>query len=105
VFIDNVGELGYGLNSIESMMMGIPTAVEIMPDFADFLQQRCAGEPHPFYNVRRASLESDMRNLLQDSNHWQERGERGRIWAERYHGLQNVVQKYVKRIQEEFFVP
>jgi hypothetical protein len=99
VFIDQVGELGYGVNSIESLMMGIPTAVEIMPDFADFLQQRCAGEEHPFYNVRRISLENDLRNLLQDSNHWQKRGERGRIWSARYHNIANIVQQYLQQIQ------
>jgi hypothetical protein len=98
VFIDNVGELGYGLNSIESLMMEIPTAVEIMPDFADFLSIRCAGEGHPFYNVRRASLEDDVRRLFLDTEHWQERGKRGQIWSRQYHSLPAVVQHYLGKV-------
>jgi hypothetical protein len=105
VFIDNVGEIGYGLNSIESLMMGIPTAVEIMPDFADFLHLRCAGEDHPFYNVRRASLESDLRHLFHNTADWFERGRRGQIWATKYHGLHNVVHTYIQHVQEVLASP
>jgi hypothetical protein len=95
VFIDQIGEIGYGVNSIESLMMGIPTAVEIMPDFADFLQKQCNGEPHPFYNIRRAALVEDLRAMLQQKEHWQERGKQGNIWAARHHSLQSVVATYL----------
>jgi hypothetical protein len=102
VFIDQIGELGYGTNSIESLMMGIPTAVEIMPDFGDFLQQQCTGEPHPFYNLRRTSLVEDLREILQQQSEWKERGNAGRIWAARYHSPTRIVQQYMKYFTENF---
>jgi hypothetical protein len=99
LFIDTVGEIGYGLNSIESLMMGIPTAVEIMPDFAEFLQEQCGGEPHPFYNVRRASLEDDIREVIQQKEHWLERGKQGYGWALRYHDIRSVADAYLPKVE------
>lgn len=96
VFIDQIGELGYGTNSIESLAMGIPTAVEIMSDFDSFLQGQYSGEKHPFYNVRRASLTDDIRFMLNDFKNWAKRGNAGKIWAERHHSITQVVTQYMR---------
>ncbi len=60
LFIDQTGELGYGVNSLEALAMGIPTAVELMDDFDAFLQ------PHPFLRLRGESLESDLERFIGD---------------------------------------
>lgn len=94
VFIDSIGEIGYGVNSIESLLMGIPTAVEIMPDFALFLQEQCKGETHPFWNIRRATLREDIRALLLAQDKWSSMGQYGAAWAARYHSVESVVARY-----------
>ncbi len=97
-FIDSIGEIGYGVNSIESLLMGIPTAVEIMPDFALFLQEQCAGEAHPFFNIRRANLREDIRAMLLARQNWSGVGEYGASWAARHHSLQGVVARYMQSV-------
>jgi hypothetical protein len=97
VFIDQIGELGYGVNALESLAMGIPTAVELMPDFERFLEQHC-GEPHPFSRLRRASLEADLRDILRNMSNWQALGTTGEAWVRRHHGVQGVVESYLRRV-------
>lgn len=98
LFIDQIGELGYGVNSLESLAMGIPTAVELMPDFEGFLQKQC-GEAHPFYPLRRATLHEDLRAILTDTNNWQQQGSIGKAWTERHHATRAVVETYLGEIE------
>ena len=88
-FIDQVGELGYGLNSVESLGLGIPTAVELMPDFESFL-----GE-HPFYNIKRESLYEDLKFALNDIHNWANKSESGFKWVQEKHSVPRVVEKYL----------
>lgn len=98
LFIDQIGELGYGVNSLESLAMGIPTAVELMPDFEHFLEKQC-GEAHPFYSLRRATLQEDLRAILTDRNNWQQQGSVGRAWTEQHHAVRAVVETYLGKIE------
>ncbi|MCU0427900.1 MAG: hypothetical protein MUF71_19995 [Candidatus Kapabacteria bacterium] len=98
-FIDQIGELGYGVNSIESLIMGVPTAVELMPDFEQFLEQYC-GEKHPFYLCRKATLEEDLRAMLRDSSVWEMRGNQGKAWAEKHHSVRSVADVILQRATE-----
>ncbi len=99
LFIDQIGELGYGMNSLESLAMGIPTAAEFMPDFERFLENRPGGEAHPFYNIRRTRLDEDLRFVLSDINQWQNRGKKGKEWVKRHHATEAVVNTYLGRIR------
>ncbi len=99
VFIDQIGELGYGVNALESLAMGIPTAVELMPDFEQFLEQHC-GEPHPFALLRRTSLEADLRDILQNMSNWKSQGTIGQAWVRRHHSIHRIVGVYLGRIEE-----
>lgn len=98
LFIDQIGELGYGVNSLESLAMGIPTAVELMPDFEHFLEKQC-GEAHPFYSLRRATLQEDLWAILTDRNNWQQQGSVGRAWTEQHHAVRAVVETYLGKIE------
>jgi hypothetical protein len=100
LFVDQIGELGYGVNSIESLVMGIPTATEILPDFHCFLCERCGEEP-PFYQLTRARLQEDFRAIFADISRWQEKGAHGKRWAQQYHAVQGVVDEYLPKEGEK----
>ncbi len=99
IFIDQIGELGYGLNSVESAWMGIPTCVELMPDFEQYLAEKC-GEPHPFYNIRRSSLIDDLRRVFEEKSKWMEHGKRSMEWVMKYHSIKKVSDIYLGRLEE-----
>ncbi|MBL7992757.1 MAG: hypothetical protein JNN25_15080 [Candidatus Kapabacteria bacterium] len=99
LFIDQIGELGYGVNSLESLAMGIPTAVELMPDFERFLENHSGDEAHPFYTIRRARLDEDVRFVLSDIQQWQNRGRKGKEWVKRHHATEAVVDTYLECIR------
>lgn len=98
LFIDQIGELGYGLNSVESAWMGIPTCVEILPDFEEFLKNKC-GEEIPFYNIRRSNLVDDMRRVLDERTYWPRRGSESAAWVQKRHSVESVAGTYLTRIE------
>ena len=53
IFIDQIGDKGgwgYGMNSIESLSMGICTLTEMNQSYEDFISD------HPFVNINEKSL-------------------------------------------------
>jgi hypothetical protein len=94
LFIDQIGELGYGLNSVESAWMGIPTCVELLPDFEKFLNGKCGGNA-PLLNVRRNSLEEDLRKILADRESWERYGNESAAWARKVHSVGSVADAYL----------
>lgn len=87
VFIDNLGELGYGVNAIESLALGVCTCTSLMPEF--LAQHR----DHPFVEITASNLMAQLRQLCREPS-WRERQRaRGRQWAERHHGSENVVRQ------------
>ena len=103
LFIDQIGELGYGVNSIESLFMGIPTAVEILPDFRRFLEKRCGEEP-PFYHISRANLLEDFRAIFADMPRWSDKGAHGERWTRAHHNVQAVVDDYLPKEGEKLHI-
>lgn len=99
LFIDQIGELGYGLNAVESLHMGIPTCVELLPDFEKFLQDKCGGTL-PFYNIRRATLYEDIRAVLQHRSTWQHQSQQSIAWVSTYHSVGAVADRYMARIED-----
>lgn len=79
IFVDTVGELGYGINSLEALAMGIPTAVEILPDFEQVL-----GE-HPFINISSDIVAERLIPFIESAELRQELGKKGKRWVETYH--------------------
>ena len=79
IFIDQIGELGYGISGLEALAMGIPTIVEIQPDFERFLGK------HPFVNADRNFLEKAVEKLIADKNLRDEIGEFGKNWVKEVH--------------------
>lgn len=56
--IDQLTDLGYGLNAVEALGMGIPVMTQLEPDFAALLGD------HPILHVTAETLESRLREWL-----------------------------------------
>ena len=79
LFVETIGELGYGISALEALAMGIPTACQILPDFEHLL-----GE-HPFINVDATSIAAKLEPFIQSAELRKDRGEKSRNWVENRH--------------------
>ncbi|MFQ5648317.1 MAG: glycosyltransferase [bacterium] len=87
IFVDQLGDLGYGLNSLESLAMGIPTCSCLARGF------EASYSDHPFVLVNESNLEDKLVELIQSPSLRQELGRRGRAWVEKHHNSVEVVTK------------
>jgi hypothetical protein len=94
LFIDQIGELGYGVSSLEALSLGVPTAVELLPDFEEAL-----GE-HPFFVLRGESLVEDLDRIIQTVQNDEYLSENGVEWVRNVHSTHSVVTKYLQKIND-----
>ncbi len=90
IFIDQIGDLGYGINSLEALSMGIPSCSCLVPGFAE------AYPDHPFVVVNKDNLKSELLRLIHDAKRRKELGLKGRAWVEKYHDSTKIVQSIHK---------
>lgn len=83
--IANLGGLGYGVNSLETLSMGIPTCTNLTPEYEAFIPD------HPFILVDAHNLKTRIEFLAAHPEFRAEKGREGRAWVERVHGAHNVV--------------
>lgn len=87
VFIDQIGNLGYGMNGIEALAMGIPTCSSLAPGFSETYPD------HPFVEVNSDNLKDVLIKLIQNPKLRKEKGEQGRSWVRQVHEPKSVVEK------------
>lgn len=87
VFVDQLGDLGYGMNGIEALAMGIPACSSLAPGF------RNAYPDHPFLEVQAETLEAALIRLIEDTDFREKKGREGRRWVRRVHESVAVVRK------------
>jgi hypothetical protein len=93
LFVDQIGELGYGVSGLEAMAMGIPAAAEILPDFEAVLAD------HPIINVSAESIAETLTPFLKSENLRRERGEKSRAWVARNHDPVAVASKILNALR------
>lgn len=90
IFIDQIGDRGgwgYGMNSVESLSMGICTLTEINDQYHNFIPD------HPFVNINQHNLEKTLRNLCQNKQIITKKGQDGRRWVVDHHDIKQVAEK------------
>ena len=90
IFIDQVGGLGgwgYGMNSVESLSMGICTLTEMNEDYKAFIPD------HPFVPVESGSITKVLTELIQNKKKIVEFGQKSRVWVKKYHDVKQVSKK------------
>ena len=87
LFIDQIGNLGYGINSIESLGMGIVTCSGLAPGFSSMFRG------HPFIEIDRNSIKDNIRNIINNNEKRADLEERSASWVRSIHNSSTVVQK------------
>ncbi len=89
IFIDQIGDLGgwgYGMNSVESLSMGICTLNTIQEGMIDLLGN------HPFVNVDDKILGTILRELVRHPMQIKSLGEKGKQWVSQKHNYLSVTE-------------
>jgi hypothetical protein len=92
--IGNRGGTGYGMNSLETLSLGIPTVTEFTPEFAGFLPD------HPFVLVTEDTLQSKLELLISDPDLRRRKALEGRRFVEKYHRAETVVSSIYAMYEE-----
>ena len=90
IFIDQIGDKGgwgYGMNSVESLSMGICTLTEINDTYNSFIPD------HPFINVNKSTLEKRLRALIAKKQDIKKHGMESLEWVERNHNIGKVADR------------
>ena len=90
IFIDQIGlkgGWGYGMNSIESLSMGICTLTEMNKEYNSFIPD------HPFINVNKDNLEVVLRGIISDREKIRDCGIAGKAWVDTNHNIKKVGDK------------
>ena len=90
IFVDQIGDLGYGLNGVEALAMGIPTCTSLAPGF------RTLYPDHPFLESDAKTLKPVLEKLIENGQFRQKKAVEGRIWVNKVHQATSVVQKIHK---------
>ncbi|MCI0512202.1 hypothetical protein L0128_03220 [candidate division KSB1 bacterium] len=87
IFIDQIGDLGYGISALEALCMGIPTCTCLAPGFD-------AKYPdHPFVVVDEQNLRPELIHLIQDTTFREVKARAGFNWVWKVHDSRAVVQR------------
>lgn len=86
IFIDQLGPLGYGINALESLAMGIPTCSSLAPGFADTFSD------HQIIEITPENIVDVLRELIRNPQLCVEQGRKGREWIQKFHDSRRVVQ-------------
>ena len=87
LFVDQIGDLGYGINALEALAMGIPALSCLAPGFAE------AYPDHPFVEVNAGNLMQELERLLDDGDYRRHLSLAGPQWVARHHDARAVVQQ------------
>ncbi len=87
IFVDQIGDLGYGINALESIAMGIPTCTCLVQGFAEKYPD------HPFVEVNAENLQERLTQLVEQALHGSLPWPHARPWLNSHHDPVKVVQR------------
>ncbi|MCI0694916.1 hypothetical protein L0337_23270 [candidate division KSB1 bacterium] len=87
IFIDQIGDLGYGINAIEALAMGICTCTALVSGFTEKYPD------HPFVEINADNLRERLIWLCRRPEERQKFRQPGRVWVEKMHDARQVVRR------------
>ena len=94
IFIDQIGDLGYGINSLESLSMGIATCSCLAEGFEEIYSD------HPFIVIDESNMKDRFIELIENKKLRFQKGTEGREWVKKYHDPLKVVNKIHTLLKE-----
>jgi len=82
--VNNRGGWGYGMNSVESLAMGLVCMTELIDPYQKFIPD------HPFVHITAETFELSLRKLISDPLAFIEKKKESKQWVEKYHGFKSV---------------
>jgi len=95
LFIDQISSIGYGVNAVESMAMGIPT----FSSLTGYFKKKYPG--HPFIEIDTGNLREALIPYIEDSEMRIMKGRESREWVTRVHDASTVVRQIHQVIAEK----
>ena len=98
IFIDQIGDRGgwgYGMNSVESLAMGICTLTQLNSRYQEFIPD------YPFININKITLKEILEDLIKDKKKIYKKGQEAKKWVEKKHNIKKVADelyRYYKSI-------
>lgn len=87
IFVDQIGNLGYGINSLEALAMSIPCCSCLASGFSKKYPD------HPFIDVNENNLKDVLIKLVSDADLRVHLGAKGAEWVKTVHSAEKVVLK------------
>jgi hypothetical protein len=88
--IGNRGGTGYGINSLETLSMGIPTITDMNCGFDKWLPE------NPFVAANEGNLSEKIIELIDNNDFRLKKREQSRKWVEKYHSYKSVFGEMLK---------
>ncbi|MBT3299592.1 MAG: glycosyltransferase [Candidatus Marinimicrobia bacterium] len=82
--IHNRGGWGYGMNSVESLAMGLVCMTELVEPYQTFIPD------HPFIHITAETFEQSLRDLISNPALLKEKKQKSKAWVEKYHSHKSV---------------
>lgn len=92
--VGNRAGTGYGMNSIETLALGIPTLTELTSAYARFIPD------HPFIPVTESSLEEVLVQTIRDPDLRRRKAKEGWAWVVKTHGRKGVMERLYEMYRE-----
>jgi len=80
--LTDLGGWGYGMNSVESLAMGMCTLAYLNPKYEAFIPD------HPFVNTTPETLNDNLLKLAKNPELLLKKGQEGRSWVLKYHDIE-----------------
>lgn len=96
--LTNLGGWGYGMSSLETLAMGIPTVTNIHPEMEGKIPD------HPFIHATPDTVEAALERLITDADYRQQKGREGREWVVRVHDIDVVTNRLYDYYRREGWI-
>ena len=87
IFIDQIGDLGYGISGLEALAMGIVTCSCVAPGFEKIYPN------HPFILIDEHNLRDQLIKLITDQDFRMKKASEGYTWVKQVHHSVAVVKR------------
>ncbi len=94
IFIDQLTDIGFGINAIESLAMGIPTLTSLVPEYRDMFPDA------PFIEITKENLEQELSFYIASVDKRTVLGVESYDWVRKNHDKCEVLKQMYRRAAE-----